>query len=149
MSGGARIKLSLLLLVPIVVATIALAARVNLRAALSVDNRQYVEMATGVRAHGLPYTLNGYSEDFPEARPAFKLAVDGRLWGNYPPLFAYVGAAALHFGELAGIARANFIVIALFAWLFFREVQVTAGTLLGALLILAGVACIYYFGKTL
>ena len=38
---------------------------------------------------------------------------------------------------------------ALFAWLFFKEVQVTAGTLLGALLILAGVSCIYYFGKTL
>lgn len=38
---------------------------------------------------------------------------------------------------------------ALFAWMFFREVQVTAGTLIGALLILSGVACIYYFGKTI
>ena len=38
---------------------------------------------------------------------------------------------------------------ALFAWLFFRQVQVTAGTLLGAGLILAGVSCIYYFGKNI
>jgi drug/metabolite transporter (DMT)-like permease len=38
---------------------------------------------------------------------------------------------------------------AFFAWLFFREVQASAGTLLGAGLILAGVACIYYFSKTI
>ncbi|TAL34077.1 MAG: hypothetical protein EPN97_08625 [Alphaproteobacteria bacterium] len=38
---------------------------------------------------------------------------------------------------------------ALFAWMFFREVQVSAGTLAGAALILAGVTCIYYFGKTI
>jgi drug/metabolite transporter (DMT)-like permease len=36
---------------------------------------------------------------------------------------------------------------ALFAWMFFRSVQVTPGTLAGAALVLAGVACIYYFGK--
>jgi drug/metabolite transporter (DMT)-like permease len=37
---------------------------------------------------------------------------------------------------------------ALFAWLLFRQVQMSAGTLAGAALILSGVACIYYFGKT-
>jgi drug/metabolite transporter (DMT)-like permease len=36
---------------------------------------------------------------------------------------------------------------ALFAWIFFRHVQVSAGTLAGAGLVLAGVACIYFFGK--
>lgn len=38
---------------------------------------------------------------------------------------------------------------ALFAYLLFRQVQVTAGTLFGASLVLAGVCCIYYFGKNL
>jgi drug/metabolite transporter (DMT)-like permease len=38
---------------------------------------------------------------------------------------------------------------ALFAWLLFSEVQVTAGTLVGAGLVLAGVACIYFFGKNI
>lgn len=38
---------------------------------------------------------------------------------------------------------------ALFAWLIFRQVQVNAGTLAGAGLVLAGVACIYFFGKNL
>lgn len=38
---------------------------------------------------------------------------------------------------------------ALFAWLIFKQVQVNAGTLAGASLVMAGVACIYYFGKDL
>jgi drug/metabolite transporter (DMT)-like permease len=36
---------------------------------------------------------------------------------------------------------------ALFIWLFFREAQVTWGTLLGGLLIIAGAGCIYFFDK--
>jgi drug/metabolite transporter (DMT)-like permease len=36
---------------------------------------------------------------------------------------------------------------ALFAWLLFRAVQVNAGTLIGGAMVLAGVACIYFFGK--
>ena len=38
---------------------------------------------------------------------------------------------------------------ALFAWLLFRAVQVNPGTLAGAAMVLAGVACIYYFGKNI
>lgn len=38
---------------------------------------------------------------------------------------------------------------ALFAWLLFKETQFNAGTIAGAGLVLAGVACIYYFGKNL
>lgn len=38
---------------------------------------------------------------------------------------------------------------ALFAYLFFRETQFNTGTLAGALLILAGVCCIYFFGKNI
>lgn len=38
---------------------------------------------------------------------------------------------------------------ALFAWVFFRETQVNAGTLMGAALILSGVGCIYFYGKNI
>ena len=38
---------------------------------------------------------------------------------------------------------------AFFAWLIFREVQVNTGTLAGGALVLAGVACIFYFGKNI
>lgn len=40
------------------------------------------------------------------------------------------------------------VFTALFIWAFFREAQLTAGTAFGGLLILAGVACIYFFDKT-
>jgi len=38
---------------------------------------------------------------------------------------------------------------ALFAYLIFRQTQVNAGTLAGAVLVLSGVSCIYYFGKNI
>ena len=38
---------------------------------------------------------------------------------------------------------------ALFAYLIFKELQVNAGVLAGAALVLTGVGCIYYFGKNL
>ncbi len=38
---------------------------------------------------------------------------------------------------------------ALFAWLFFRETQANMGTLVGAMLILSGVSCIYFYGKNI
>jgi len=38
---------------------------------------------------------------------------------------------------------------ALFAYLIFKEVQFNTGTLAGAALVMAGVCCIYYFGKNI
>ena len=38
---------------------------------------------------------------------------------------------------------------ALFAYLIFKQLQFNAGTLAGATLVLAGVCCIYYFGKNI
>ncbi len=123
-----RLWLALVLLLPIVVLTIVLASTVRFRGALSVDNRQYVEMATGTRAHGLPYTLNKYSEDFPEARPAFNVPRDGKLWGTYPPLYSYAGALALRMGGLAALARESVVFIGILAiavfllgWQFTRD----------------------------
>lgn len=51
---------------------------------------------------------------------------------------------------MAGMIEITYpLFTALFAYLIFREVQVNAGTLFGAGLILSGVACIYYFGKNI
>ncbi len=37
---------------------------------------------------------------------------------------------------------------ALFAWIFFRQSELSWGTAFGGLLIMAGVTCIYYFERT-
>lgn len=51
---------------------------------------------------------------------------------------------------MAGMIEITYpLFTAIFAYILFREVQVNAGTLAGAGLIVAGVACIYYFGKNL
>ena len=38
---------------------------------------------------------------------------------------------------------------ALFAYMIFKQTQFNAGTLVGATMVLAGVCCIYYFGKNI
>lgn len=38
---------------------------------------------------------------------------------------------------------------ALFAWILFKETQMNTGTAAGAVLILCGVGCIYYFSKNI
>ncbi len=111
--GVRRELLPALCMLPIVLAAIALAATVTFRGGTSVDNRHYVEMATGFRAHGLPYTLNAYSEDFTAARPAFNLPHDGKLWGIYPPLYPLLASLALRLGGLAAVGKQNFLILAL------------------------------------
>lgn len=50
---------------------------------------------------------------------------------------------------LAGMVEISYpLFIALFAWMFLKEVQASAGTWVGAALIFAGVSCIYFFEKT-
>lgn len=50
---------------------------------------------------------------------------------------------------MAGMIEISYpLFTALFAWLLFRESQATAGTFMGAALIIAGIACIYFFDKT-
>lgn len=49
---------------------------------------------------------------------------------------------------VAGLIEISYpLFTAFFAWLFFRQNQMNHGTFLGALLILSGVACIYYFNR--
>jgi drug/metabolite transporter (DMT)-like permease len=49
---------------------------------------------------------------------------------------------------LMGMVEISYpLFTALFAWMFLKEMQLTVGTALGALLIMSGVGCIYYFNK--
>ena len=115
-----RLRLALCALIPLVVLTVVVAFAINFRGALSVDNRTYTEMAHGVKVHGLPYTYNPYSDEFPEARPPWNVEKGGKLWGNYPPLYAFVGALGLELDSLTGLARENVILMALFGFTLFR-----------------------------
>lgn len=107
----ARTRLALLLLLPLLLLAVVLAWTVRLRGVLGVDSRHYFEMATGFRAHGLPYTLNAYSEYFPEARPRFNVPRDGKLWGQYPPVFPALASIALRIAGTSGIVKENFFVL--------------------------------------
>lgn len=49
---------------------------------------------------------------------------------------------------LAGMIEITYpLFTALFAWVLFRQMQFTAGAVLGFLLIASGIACIYFFEK--
>jgi hypothetical protein len=77
----------------------------------NVDNRTYAEMTDGVVRHGLPYTTNGDFERFREARAPFEQPAHGKLWGEYPPLFAYVAAPALALGGMPWVYKLNVVLI--------------------------------------
>lgn len=69
--------------------------------------------------------------------------------GALASLFIFVSIRGRNATMAAMIEIAYPLFTALFAWLFFREVQVNAGTLMGAMLILSGVSCIYFYGKNI
>ncbi|MBI1216135.1 MAG: EamA family transporter [Alphaproteobacteria bacterium] len=49
---------------------------------------------------------------------------------------------------VSGLVEISYpLFTALFAWMFLKENQMSPGTALGAVLILSGVACIYYFNR--
>ena len=50
---------------------------------------------------------------------------------------------------MAGMIEITYpLFTALFAWVLFKEAQMTTGTLIGFVLIVVGVACIYFLDKT-
>ncbi len=108
------------LVAPLILALVVVAAAFPWRGVWGVDNRTYAEMIDGVRRHGLPYTTNGDIQRFPEAVAPFNVPSHGRLWGEYPPLFAYVAAPALALGGLRGVTRLNLLLVAATAWSVFR-----------------------------
>ena len=104
----ARVGLAIL-----VAAWLLIAFFVRWRAVVVVDDRTYVEMAAGVRDHGLPYVTNTWSDVLPEAHPSFLVPKDGKLWGQYPPLYPYVLGPALAFGGLAALYKVGAVLFAL------------------------------------
>lgn len=50
---------------------------------------------------------------------------------------------------MAGMVEITYpLFTAIFAWVLFKEAQMTTGTLIGFVLIVVGVACIYFLDKT-
>ncbi|HEX2752406.1 MAG TPA: DMT family transporter [Alphaproteobacteria bacterium] len=50
---------------------------------------------------------------------------------------------------MAGMIEITYpLFTAIFAWVLFKEAQMTTGTLIGFMLIVVGVACIYFLDKT-
>lgn len=83
-------------------------------------------MVRGVAEHGLPYTQNGPAENFPELRARWNVLRHGHLWGQYPPLFAYVAAPFYRLGGLRAVIRLNLallIVVALGTYALGRKLS--------------------------
>lgn len=78
----------------------------------AVDERSWLEMIEGVARHGLPCTTNGPVDQFPELQARWNLARDGKLWGNYPPAFAYVAAPSYILGGANGVIKMNICILA-------------------------------------
>lgn len=91
------------------------------------------------------------------------LAADGQIFRKggvelwYLGLLIFINAAAnllmlasmkMKNATLSAMVEMSFpLFTALFAWVFFREVQAGPGAWLGMALVMAGLACIYYFEK--
>lgn len=62
--------------------------------------------------------------------------------------FAFLASMRLKNATLSGMVEITYpLFTALFAWVFLKDAQLSAGTFMGALLIMAGVLCISYFEK--
>jgi len=60
----------------------------------------------------------------------------------------FLASMRLKNATLSGLVEITYpLFTALFAWVFLKDAQLSVGTFLGALLIMAGVVCISYFEK--
>lgn len=110
-----RARVARWLLVPLVLLVAIGAAVTPFISVWGLDNRTSMEMIDGVKRHGLPYTTNGGIDfdRYPEARVPFNLAVDGKLWGEYGPLYPYVAAPAAMLDGVRGIYRLDVVLVGL------------------------------------
>ncbi len=101
------------LLVPLVVLVLIGTAVAPFISVWGLDNRTSMEMVDGVKRHGLPYTTNGDLDfdKYAEARVPFNLAVGGKLWGQYGPLYPYVAAPAAMIDGVRGLYRFNVLLV--------------------------------------
>ncbi|MEO7109829.1 MAG: hypothetical protein ABI183_05285 [Polyangiaceae bacterium] len=102
----------------------------------SCDARTHIEMIRGVADHGLPYGENGPIGRFPEFRARWNIVKDGKLWGTYPPLFAYIAAPIFRMGGLPAVSRMNIVFLIVMAFAVF----VLARRFLGDALLAAAAA---------
>jgi hypothetical protein len=97
-----RLAIALLLLAPLLVFTLYGPVFIPSHSCPVFDGRTYIEMIRGVSDHGLPYLANGPAADFPELRARWNSVHDGRLWGMYPPFFAYAAFPFFRIAWLTG-----------------------------------------------
>ncbi|MEO7109832.1 MAG: hypothetical protein ABI183_05300, partial [Polyangiaceae bacterium] len=83
--------------------------------AWTVDSRTQIEMIKGISEHGLPYVENGPVSQYPELQARWNVAHGEKLWGLYPPLFAYVSAPFYLHGGVASVSRMNVLFVLFFA----------------------------------
>jgi 4-amino-4-deoxy-L-arabinose transferase-like glycosyltransferase len=82
-------------------------------------------MIDGIANHGLPYILNGPSHAYPELRARWNVERGGRLWGTYPPMFAYAAAPLYRVGGSRAVIKGNVVLLAILAigiWAVARRV---------------------------
>jgi drug/metabolite transporter (DMT)-like permease len=110
----------------------------------------YGAAASAVFALGLGFATNAFTKDWQllkQAGTETKLMAASVAVYVIANLFILLSIHARN-GTMAAMVEITYpLFTALFAWLIFKEAQVTVGTMAGALLILAGVACVYFFGK--
>ena len=111
--GVTRERVALLLLAPLLLFTLYGPVFIPSHGCPGVDGRTYIEMIRGVSDHGLPYLANGPAADFPELRARWNGVHDGRLWGTYPPLFAYAAFPSFRLAGLTGVSYFNGLVLAI------------------------------------
>ena len=102
-----RDRLGIALLIPLFITLAWAMSNGPWRSPPSVDGRTYIEMIKGISEHGLPYLDNGPSEEFPELRARWNIERDHRLWGSYPPVYAYLAAPFFRWCGLVGVSRLN------------------------------------------
>ncbi len=114
-----RDRVAYALLALVVFGILALLPQATWHSALSCDSRTHIEMMRAVADHGLPDYTNGPVSRFPELQARWNLRDGNRLWGTYPPLFAYSMAPFFRLGGLPAVSRANVVLLAVFAMLMF------------------------------
>ena len=110
-----RRRNALLYLVPIFVISIAGALWVPFHSASSIDSRTHIEMMRGITQHGLPYAYNGPLGRYPELQVGWNIVHDGKLWGNYPPLFAYAAVPFFLAGGLRAVSAFSMLLLSILA----------------------------------
>jgi TM2 domain-containing membrane protein YozV len=129
---AARRRLALLLLAPLVAVPLVAAFFIPCHAASSIDSRTHIEMIRGIALHGLPWAYNGPLGRWPELQVPWNIVRDGRLWGTYPPLFAYTAAPFFMVAGLRAVTALSCVLLALFAFGIFKlGKQYTGDPLLG------------------